>query len=527
VINNEEPTAKEEVVATEEPIVNEVVNSTEELVAEEVVSNENSPENKTEELVVVNEAVTIDEPIVNEINSSNEEVTNEEVVNKEEEIVNVEEPILEEATVNNEESVISSTIPEDIDLIPSVLSESIFVINNNKAAYSNNKRIPTSSKLPEGLVFKVQIGAFRNAIPQDHFRGFAPILAEDAGNGITRYTAGLFKSFNVANEAKKMIRDIGYNDAFVVGFYNGKRISMNEARAMLNEQPNVNEIVAAKTEVENNNELENNTESDNNTTIIKEPKEKRVVQVTTEEVKDGVSTDVRNIEGAFYTIQVGVYSKQVTAGQLNNVTPINSERTASGLIRYTSGVYKTLDDANTAKDRIRGLGIIDAFVVAYKGGQKVAVSEVASILDNSLPENTVAKDTEDSTPSDAKPLEIVPVESTVSDNLPTSESSPEITKSSEGNELGIKFKVQIGEYTEDVPVDEAGLFLKLNSRGVENHEEGDKTVYTIGSFSDYQSALDLQIEMKEMGVKDPKTIAFKEETKIAVEEALELIKNSQ
>ena len=51
--------------------------------------------------------------------------------------------------------------------------------------------------------------------------------------------------------------------------------------------------------------------------------------------------------------------------------------------------------------------------------------------------------------------------------------------------------------TEDVPVEDAGLFLKLNSRGIENYEEADKTVYTIGSFNDYQSALDLQIEMKD------------------------------
>ena len=105
----------------------------------------------------------------------------------------------------------------------------------------------------------------------------------------------------------------------------------------------------------------------------------------TKEIKDSISTDVKNIDGVFYSIQVGVYSKQVSARQLNNVTPLNSEIISGGLIRYTSGVYKTLSEANAAKDRIRGLGISDAFVVAYNGGTKITVAEArAKELANEL-----------------------------------------------------------------------------------------------------------------------------------------------
>ena len=111
----------------------------------------------------------------------------------------------------------------------------------------------------------------------------------------------------------------------------------------------------------------------------------------TEEIKDSISTDVKNIDGVFYSIQVGVYSKQVSARQLNNVTPLNSEIISGGLIRYTSGVYKTLSEANAAKDRIRGLGISDAFVVAYNGGTKITVAEArAKELANELAAATKA-----------------------------------------------------------------------------------------------------------------------------------------
>ena len=533
------------VAATEEPLelaiaaesnAEELPNANEELESEGANWEE---EGMNENPVMADEAVSNDVEIVAAIEAENTddsisaegELSGEEVSSAEEQTIAEPLTVNEEPVVNsgddfvakqspsdNKESLSSITAPENIDVIPSVLSESIFVINNNKAAYSNSNKIPVSSKLPEGLVFKVQVGAFRNPIPQDHFRGFAPILAENAGNGITRYTAGLFKSFNVADEAKRMIRDIGYSDAFVVAFFNGKRINMTEARAILNENPVAEESIAQNISPENTS-AETNSESGNipNTTAAEEEEE---APIATEEVKDGVSTDVRNIDGAFYTIQVGVYSKEVTAGQLNNVSPLNSERTAGGLIRYTSGVYKTLAEVNDAKDRIRGIGIADAFVIAYKGGRRVTVAEVTSVLAENI-----------ATPN---PVEEISSEEIVSTNVPEEETIDENEAEEEEAEvsevakkLNVLFKVQVGEYTEDVPVEDAGLFLKLNSRGIENYEEADKTVYTIGSFNDYQSALDLQIEMKEMGVKNPKTIAFKEGVRIELVEALELIKNNQ
>ncbi|MDG1475733.1 MAG: hypothetical protein P8Q14_01165 [Vicingaceae bacterium] len=84
----------------------------------------------------------------------------------------------------------------------------------------------------------------------------------------------------------------------------------------------------------------------------------------------------------------------------------------------------------------------------------------------------------------------------------------------------------MGAYEDDVPVDEAGLYLKLTSRGIKNYVEDDKTIYIIGSFRDYAAATDLKIEMKEMGVKNPKVVAFQKTKEIDVNEALELIENN-
>ena len=428
--------------------------------------------------------------------------------------------------------------------IPEKLTTSIFTLTPaNQSAYSNSKPIPKNPKMPEGLVFKVQIGAFRNSIPQDLFKGFTPVMAEDAGNGITRYTAGLFNSFNIANEAKNSIREIGYPDAFVVAFLNGKRININEARAMLNEP-----IYTSQPLNNNSQVVDNNSQSSNNSLeTLRTNKTETTIQ--TEEVKDGISKDVRNIDGVFYTVQVGVYSKEITAGQLNNLSPINSERTANGLIRYTSGVYKNLDEANAAKDRIRNIGISDAFVIAYHNGKKITVTQASDLLKKGVetsssqqPTNTnkqTANTNEtdnDSQPTDTNEQAANTNESdnssqstktneqTTANNVSRKISDEELQQKAEA--LNIVFKVKIGAYEEDVPTEDAAIFLKLSDKGVENFEKNNITIYTVGSFLDYKSALNYQMEITGVGIKNPSVIAFENDEIIPIETAIEKIKNN-
>ena len=40
----------------------------------------------------------------------------------------------------------------------------------DKQVYSDKNPIPINNKLPVGIIFKVQIGAFKNSIPQDLFK---------------------------------------------------------------------------------------------------------------------------------------------------------------------------------------------------------------------------------------------------------------------------------------------------------------------------------------------------------------------
>lgn len=552
---------------------NEVNSSLPENQRKQQANNKNEEDILAEESLTTNnqqQANNTEEDILTEETTTN---NNQQSINNQSQTNNTEEDVIAEETANNNQQVTNNNQQAtnnqqsiaNIDEIPQELTESIFAITSpNESAYNENKRIPKNPKLPEGLVFKVQIGAFRNPIPQDHYKGFAPLMAEDAGNGITRYTAGLFKTFNVANMAKNEIRTMGYPDAFVVAFFNGKRININEARAMLNETSTTEEEISFTNTANqtNNQQSSNNNQITNNNTPI-----------NTEEVKDGISKDVRNIEGVFYTIQVGVYSKPITADQLNNLTPLNSERTANGLIRYTSGIYKNLNDANAAKNRAVNLGIIDAFIIAYQNGNKITVAQANELLgsNNSSPANNNRTEVEvtnentssnnntsgnntststvenenatSNTSSTTNENNEEPIETVETTN--TTEATSETVKPINTNEevvvapkpktdeelrqvaesLNIVFKVKIGEFTDEITNEDAAVLLKLSDRNIENFVDGDKTIYTIGNLLDYKSALNTQLEMKEMGVKSPSVVAFKNNTIIPVEEALELIKN--
>ena len=154
----------------------------------------------------------------------------------------IEQEVVEDVKLPEVKPEIVPVNPEDIlskDFVPpTVITQEIFLLTDEKV-YSQENPIPLNPKIPKGLIFKVQVGAFRNPIPQDLFQGFAPISAEKVRDDITRYRVGYFKTYQDANQAKNQIRGLSssYRDAFVVAINNGERIKLSEARAILSNQP--------------------------------------------------------------------------------------------------------------------------------------------------------------------------------------------------------------------------------------------------------------------------------------------------
>ncbi len=94
-----------------------------------------------------------------------------------------------------------------------------------------NKPIKTDADLPIFLVYQVQFGVFKANVLAETFKGLTPIYSKASENGVC-YTTGLFEKLSDAREAKNNISAMGLTDAFIVAYYNKKKISLPEAEKL-------------------------------------------------------------------------------------------------------------------------------------------------------------------------------------------------------------------------------------------------------------------------------------------------------
>jgi hypothetical protein len=291
---------------------------------------------------------------------------------------------------------------------PAVLKGDLFM-RTSRPVYSENKPIPVDMTLPQGIYYKVQVGAFRNDIPQNLYDQFAPVCGEKISNGITRYTAGFFITLNSANDVKAAIRSMGYSDAFVVAYRDGKRIPIYEALAQAN--GNLAQTSDSATKTTNQQNFQKEIEKEyiqgdagsapqkstpvgtpsttapevGTTTTAATPPGKTNPNYYINDGKAVQADQVEKIEGLFFTVQVGVYSKPVNASLLGYITPLNTELLKDSKLRYTSGRYTNMKDAAYKRDQAKSLGINDAFITAYYNGVRITISEADRLLSEKGP----------------------------------------------------------------------------------------------------------------------------------------------
>jgi len=381
----------------------------------------------------------------------------------------------------------------------------------NMSAYSDAKPIPVNAKIPDGLLFRVQIGAFRNPIPNNSFRGLTPVNAETAANGFIRYTAGNFNQIENASAVKNDLNRNGYPDAFVVAFFNGKRISINEAlEIMSNEGKTVNLNAPSTAGIKENVTPINITPA-----------------VVPTEIPVTVTKELEKTENLLYTVQIGVYSKAVSKERLNNLSPIYTERLASGLYRYTAGIYNNTERLVNDKNKVVSLGIKDAFVTAYLNGKRVSFNEAKDRQNSDMnikleSENPIifpALPAGEIIPAVVPPIAIPAPTVAPFTNKVSSYPAPTEDNGVKTNEDGVTFKVQVGAYSKQVPADVATKYNSIKNWPIENKILNGLYIYTIGSFSEARFAKQLKDEAVELGITDAFITVYKDGRKLFGQEA--------
>jgi len=90
-------------------------------------------------------------------------------------------------------------------------------------------KIDMDAEVPDGLVYKIQLGYYPSDVDIENFHGLFPISGETVRKDLARLYAGLFYSYKEAAMGNDYIRNNVIANAFIVPFRNGEKISISTA----------------------------------------------------------------------------------------------------------------------------------------------------------------------------------------------------------------------------------------------------------------------------------------------------------
>jgi len=218
-------------------------------------------------------------------------------------------------------------IDEDEEVVlPTVEEVEIEKINEEETVISSNE-----------TTYRIQIGAFDNELSDKVFEGVDNVVSFSGVDGFVRYMAGSFTEYKEAINYQAQMKARGFEDAFIVTYKNGERISLN---------------VAIKTE---------RTSS-------------KVEVVVGQEVTKP------NIE---FMVQILVAKESLSAEDLTEMGKLgNIDKEAKGeeMYRYFTGSFTSLEDANVRLEEAKLAGYTDAFVFAKLEGERITIEQAMELL---------------------------------------------------------------------------------------------------------------------------------------------------
>ncbi len=215
------------------------------------------------------------------------------------------------------------------------------------------------------------------------------------------------------------------------------------------------------------------------------------------------------------------------------------------MLRYTSGVYNDVNTAVQAKNRIVEYGIKDAFVTAYYNGKRISVAEAKTIEAsngksvfvnssdiNKMPykgNNAVVTENRNISATTTTNSQLsTSVQNTNTQTSTSNSAKQPVTVEGLGTQTASNvdkskpvYKVQIGAFKEEVPIEMAVIFMKLAPKGVNYRlREDGFTVYTVGATNSIEEANRLKQEVINEGITDAFLVAFQNDKQVPLSGAI-------
>lgn len=215
--------------------------------------------------------------------------------------------------------------------------------NTNTASVSTNttELVIDDAFSRTDVVYRVQLGAFKNKISTSVFNTSAGVLELKTGESIFRYVTKGYKTIEEAAAVRADLVVQGYSDAFVTAYKEGKRIPLNTTKAT----------------------VEKSYKEDLNEEKIFSSVDKKLVT---------------------FKIQLGALKKPIlekmTDEKFKDLKDVEKQTTVSGSIRYSSGNFNGLDAAEKYRKELEAKGFSDAFIIATFRNEIISIQEAMELL---------------------------------------------------------------------------------------------------------------------------------------------------
>ena len=96
--------------------------------------------------------------------------------------------------------------------------------------------------IPSGLVYQIQIFATKKKATLQSLKGLSPVYETKGANGHIVYRVGLFRTYSDVLGNLNTVKKLGFKNAFISAFLDGKPITVATARAKEKEKPAVQQF---------------------------------------------------------------------------------------------------------------------------------------------------------------------------------------------------------------------------------------------------------------------------------------------
>jgi hypothetical protein len=218
-------------------------------------------------------------------------------------------------------------------------------VNDSSASSGAGSVLPEEAGIfgKDDIVYRVQLGAFKNKISTKVFNTSAGVLELKTGENIYRYVTKGYRTIGDAAAVRADLVVQGYSDAFVTAYKGGKRIPMSETGATM---------------------------------------EKTDYKEDLSEDKTFNSIDKKLL---VFKIQLGPLKKPAQEAAMDekvkDLPNIDKQTTATGNIRYTAGgEFSRLDTAEKLRKELEDKGYTDAFIIATFKNEIISIQEAMELL---------------------------------------------------------------------------------------------------------------------------------------------------